>query len=121
MKKVLFTVLAAVLALDKLECEEGGTCQLTDEQLGKLEAHVKELTDAKAAQQQQLDEREQTINNLKTQLEEKDAEIQALAKKPAEETKQVTNQGQGTKEASPLQDYCNEVNEAKAMLNQLKK
>lgn len=121
MKKVLFTVLAAVLALDKLECEEGGTCQLTDEQLGKLEAHVKELTEAKATQQQQLDEREQTINNLKTQLEEKDAEIQALAKKPAEETKQVTNQGQGTKETSPLQDYCNEVNEAKAMLDQLKK
>ena len=121
MKKVLFTVLAAVLALDKLECEEGGTASLTDEQLGKLEAHVKELTEAKATQQQQLDEREQTINNLKTQLEEKDAEIQALAKKPATESKQVTNQGQGAKESSPLQDYCNEVKGAQEMLDQLKK
>ena len=122
MKKMIsFLALAAVLALEKFECEEGGTCQLTDEQLGKLDAHVKELTEAKATQQQQLDEREQTINNLKTQLEEKDAELQALAKKPATESKQVTNQGQGASETSPLQDYCNEVNEAKAMLDQLKK
>lgn len=121
MKKVLFTVLASVLALDKLECEEGGTCQLTDEQMQTLETHVKELTEAKATQQQQLDEREQTINDLKAQLEEKDAELQALAKKPATESKQVTNQGQGASETSPLQDYCNEVKEAKAMLDQLKK
>lgn len=119
MKKFVF--LAAALALQLLECEEGGSCQLTDEQLQKLENHVKDLTEAKTAMQQQIDEREQTINDLKAQLEAKDAELQALAKKPADETKQVTNQGQGASEASPLQDYCKEVKDAQEMLDKLKK
>lgn len=119
MKKFVF--LAAALALQLLECEEGGSCQLTDEQLQKLENHVKDLTEAKTAMQQQIDEREQTINDLNAQLEEKDAELQALAKKPADETKQVTNQGQGASEASPLQDYCKEVKDAQEMLDKLKK
>ncbi len=116
-----FTMLASLLMLQTLECEEGGTCQLSDEQLGTIEAQVKLLTQAKESAQQQADEREQTIKNLKAQLEAKDAELQAMAKKPAEESQQVTNQGQGTKETSPLQDYCNEVKGAQEMLNQLKK
>lgn len=116
-----FTLLAAMLMLQTLECEEGGTCQLSDEQLGTIEAQVKLLTQAKESAQQQADEREQTIKDLKAQLEAKDAELQAMAKKPAEETQQVTNQGQAPSETSPLQDYCNEVKGAQEMLNQLKK
>lgn len=121
MKKVLFTALAAVLALEKLECEEGGACQLTDQQLQTLENHVKELAEAKAQAQQLLEQRDADIKDLKAQLEAKDAEILDMAKKPAEETQQVTNQGQAPAETSPLQKYCEEVNEAKAMLNNLKK
>ena len=120
MKKT-FTMLASMLMLQTLECEEGGTCQLSDEQLGTIEAQVKLLTQAKESAQQQADEREQTIKDLKAQLEAKDAELQAMAKKPAEDSQQVTNQGQGAKETSPLQDYCNEVKGAQEMLNQLKK
>lgn len=116
-----FTMLASMLMLQTLECEEGGTCQLSDEQLGTIEAQVKLLTQAKESAQQQADEREQTIKDLKAQLEAKDAELQAMAKKPAEESQQVTNQGQGTKETSPLQDYCNEVKGAQEMLNKIKK
>lgn len=116
-----FTMLASLLMLQTLECEEGGTCQLSDEQLGSIEAQVKLLTQAKESAQQQADEREQTIKDLKAQLEAKDAELQAMAKKPAEESQQVTNQGQGTKETSPLQDYCNEVKGAQEMLNRIKK
>ena len=116
-----FTMLASLLMLQTLECEEGGTCQLSDEQLGTIEAQVKLLTQAKESAQQQADEREQTIKDLKAQLEAKDAELQAMAKKPAEESQQVTNQGQGTKETSPLQDYCNEVKGAQEMLNRIKK
>lgn len=116
-----FTMLASLLMLQTLECEEGGTCQLSDEQLGTIEAQVKLLTQAKESAQQQADEREQTIKDLKAQLEAKDAELQAMAKKPAEESQQVTNQGLGTKETSPLQDYCNEVKGAQEMLNRIKK
>lgn len=121
MKKILFTVLAAVLALDKLECEEGGTCQLTDQQLQTLEDKVKELNDSIKDSQQQLSEREQTINDLRAQLQEKEAELKAMGKKPGEESPSVTNQGQGAKEPSQLQNYCGEMREAQEMLNQLKK
>jgi len=120
MKKT-FMMLAGLLMLQTLECEEGGTCQLTDEQLGTIEAKVKELTDAKADALQQIAQRDADIKALKEQLEAKDAEIADLGKKPAEETQQVTNQGQGATETSPMQDYCNEVREAQEMLNKIKK
>ena len=119
--KKSFMMLASLLMLQTLECEEGGTCQLTDEQLGTLEAKVKELTDAKADALQQIAQRDADIKALKEQLEAKDAEVKAMGAKPAEETQQVTNQGQGATETSPMQDYCNEVREAQEMLNQLKK
>ncbi len=121
MKKILFTVLAAVLALDNLECEEGGQASLTCEQLGKLDSHIKDLTDNANTLKQQLTERDNTINDLKAQLEAKDAELQAMAKKPAEESQQVTNQGNAPAEKSPMQEYCDEVADAREMLNQLKK
>ena len=119
MKKFVF--LAALLALESLECEEGGTCQLTDEQLGTLDAKVKELTEASKQANEQLSNSESRIKDLEAKLEAKDAELQAMAKKPAEESQQVTNQGKAPAEKSPMQEYCDEVADAREMLNQLKK
>lgn len=119
MKKFVF--LAALLALEALECEEGGTCQLKDEQLQTIEDKVKELTEANKSMKEQLTNSESKVNDLQAKLEEKEAELQAMAKKPAEESKQVTNQGGTTAEKSQMQDYCDEVAEARQMLNELKK
>ena len=120
MKKT-FAFIAAVLALAKFECEEGGKVEMTCDQLKDIDDRLKHLTDQAEADKATIAQHTATIDDLKAQLEAKDAELQALAKKPAEGTKQVTNQGQGTKETSPLQDYCNEVKGAQEMLNQLKK
>lgn len=119
--KKSFAFVAAVLALATFECEEGGSVEMSCDQLKDIDDRLKHLTDQAKADKTTITQHTATIDDLKAQLEAKNAELKAMAKKPAEETKQVTNQGQGTKETSPLQDYCNEVNEAKAMLNQLKK
>ena len=83
MKKLIsFLALAMVLAMDKFECEEGGTCQLTDEQLGKLDAKLNELNSQHDADQQAIAERETTIAELREQ-------VANLQKAPGEETKKV--------------------------------
>lgn len=120
MKKT-FAFIAAVLALAAFECEEGGKVEMTYDQLKDIDDRLKFLTDQAEADKTTITQHTATIDDLKAQLETKNAELQAMAKKPAEETKQVTNQGQGTKETSPLQNYCDEVKEAQQMLNQLKK
>lgn len=120
MKKT-FAYIAAVLALAAFECDEGGSVEMTCDQLKDIDDRLKCLNDQAEADKATIAQHTATIDDLKAQLEAKDAELQALAKKPAEGTKQVTNQGQGTKETSPLQDYCNEVKGAQDMLNQLKK
>lgn len=119
MKKT-FAFIAAVLALAAFECEEGGSVEMTCDQLKDIDDRLKCLNDQAEADKATIAQHTATIDDLKAQLEAKDAELQAMAKKPAEETKQVTNQGQGTKVTSPLQDYCDEVKEAQAMLDQLK-
>ena len=120
MKKT-FAFIAAVLALAAFECEEGGSVEMTCDQLKDIDDRLKHLNDQAEADKATIAQHTATIDDLKAQLEAKDAELQALAKKPAEGTKQVTNQGQGTKEPSPLQDYCNEVKGAQEMLDQIKK
>jgi hypothetical protein len=120
MKKT-FTFIAAVLALAAFECEEGGKVEMTCDQLKDIDDRLKHLTDQAEADKTTITQHTATIDDLKAQLEAKNAELQAMAKKPAEETKQVTNQGQGSKETSPLQNYCDEVKEAQQMLNQLNK
>lgn len=120
MKKT-FAFIAAVLALASFECEEGGKVEMSCDQLKDIDDRLKCLTDQAEADKASITQHTATIDDLKAQLEAKNAELQAMAKKPAEGTKQVTNQGQGTKETSPLQDYCNEVKGAQDMLNQLKK
>ena len=120
MKKT-FAFIAAVLALAAFECEEGGKVEMTCDQLKDIDDRLKHLTDQAEADKTTITQHTATIDDLKAQLDAKNAELQAMAKKPAEETKQVTNQGQGTKETSPLQNYCDEVKEAQQMLNQLNK
>ena len=120
MKKT-FAFIAAVLALAAFECEEGGSVEMTCDQLKDIDDRLKCLTDQAEADKATITQHTATIDNLKAQLEAKDAELQAMAKKPAEDTQQVTNQGQAPSETSPLQDYCNEVKGAQEMLNQLKK
>lgn len=83
MKKILnFVALALVLSMAKLECEEGGTCQLTDEQLGTLDSKINELTSQHDADQQTIAERDTTIAELREQ-------IANLQKAPGEETGKV--------------------------------
>lgn len=119
--KKSFAFIAAVLALAAFECKEGGSVEMSCDQLKDIDDRLKCLTDQAEADKATIAQHTATIDDLKAQLEEKNAELQAMAKKPAEETKQVTNQGQGSKETSPLQNYCGEMKEAQEMLNQLKK
>ena len=120
MKKT-FAFIAAVLALDTFECEEGGKVEMSCDQLKAIDDRLKCLTDQTEADQATITQHTATIDDLKAQLEAKNAELEALAKKPATVSQQVTNQGQGKKNPSQLQNYCDEVNEAQAMLNQLNK
>ena len=83
MKKFInFVALAMALSMAKLECEEGGTCQLTDEQLGALDSKMNELTSQHDADQQAIAERDTTIAELREQ-------IANLQKAPGEETTKV--------------------------------
>ena len=122
MKKKVFSIIAAVLALETFECEEGGCATMTDEQLGKLEGHI---TDLKA----QIDEanstiasRDEEINALKAQIAAKDAEIEDLGKQPAATTQQVNNQGGETTETgtNEIADYAADVAAAKEALAKIK-
>lgn len=123
MKKKVFTFIAAVLALATFECEEGGSASLTEEQLGKLDGHIKDLQGQVDEANNTIASRDQEIQALKAQIEAKDAEIAALGKQPAAESKQVNNEGgeSTVTETNEVNDYCNEVAEAQKMLAQLKK
>ena len=120
MKKT-FAFIAAVLALAAFECEEGGSVEMKCDQLKDIDDRLKSLTDQAEADKATIAQHTATIDDLKAQLEAKNAELQAMAKKPAEESQQVTNQGKAPAEKSPMQEYCDEVADAREMLNQLKK
>lgn len=83
MKKFInFVALALALSMAKLECEEGGTCQLTDQQLGTLDSKMNELTSQHDADQQAIAERDTTIAELREQ-------VANLQKAPGEDTGKV--------------------------------
>ena len=121
MKKRIFTVIAAILAVETFECEEGGSASLTDEQLATLENHINGLQGQVDEAHAQLVQRDTDIEGLKAQIAAKDAEIAELSKQPAASTQQVTNQNQAPAEPSQLQDYCAEVTGAQKMLDELNK
>lgn len=123
MKKT-FAFIAAVLALATLECDEGGKVELTDEQLGKLDDHLKDLQGKLDEANQNVASRDKEIQKLKDEIASKDAKIAELGKKPAADSKQVNNEGgdETTDDTNPeLKGYCDEVAEAQKVLNQLKK
>lgn len=123
MKKT-FAFIAAVLALATLECDEGGKVELTDEQLGKLDDHLKDLQGKLDEANQNVASRDKEIKRLKDEIASKDAEIAALGKKPAADSKQVNNEGgdETTDDTNPeLKGYCDDMAEAQKLLDQLKK
>lgn len=117
--KKSFVFIAAVLALAAFECEDGGKVDMTCDQLKDIGDRLKCLTDQAEADKATIAQHTATIDDLKAQLEAKTAELEKLAKKPAEESGQVNNQGSPAAEKTPMAEYCNEVNEAQKMLDQL--
>jgi len=117
--KKSFVFIAAVLALAAFECEDGGKVDMTCDQLKDIDDRLKCLTDQAEADKATIAQHTATIDDLKAQLENKTAELEKLAKKPAEESEQVNNQGSPAAEKTPMAEYCNEVNEAQKMLDQL--
>ena len=97
MKKLIsFLALAVALSMEKLECEEGGTYQLTDQQLGTLDSKLNELTSQHDADQQAIAERDTTIAELREQ-------IANLQKAPGDETAKVDEAKGQTAPASTAQ------------------
>lgn len=124
MKKKAFTILAAILALATFECEEGGCAELTCDQLGTLEDHIKDLQGKLDEANNTVASRDKEIQRLKDEIASKDAKIAELGKKPADESKQVNNEGgeQTTDDTNPeLKGYCDDMAEAQKLLDQLKK
>lgn len=124
MKKKAFTILAAILALATFECEEGGCAELTCDQLGTLEDHIKDLQGKLDEANNTVASRDKEIQRLKDEIASKDAKIAELGKKPADESKQVNNKGgeQTTDDTNPeLKGYCDDMAEAQKLLDQLKK
>ena len=126
MKKT-FMFIAAVLALQALECEEGGKAELTCDQLGKLDGHLKDLKDQLEANKTAITQRDQQINDLKAQLEAKDAEIAAkaqqiaeLGKKPAAESQQVTESKEPATEDNAYARYVKDREEAQEMIDAMR-
>ena len=124
MKKKAFTILAAILALATFECEEGGCAELTCDQQGTLEDHIKDLQGKLDEANNTVASRDKEIQRLKDEIASKDAKIAELGKKPADESKQVNNKGgeQTTDDTNPeLKGYCDDMAEAQKLLDQLKK
>lgn len=124
MKKKAFTILAAILALATFECEEGGSAELTCDQLDTLEDHINDLKGKLDEANNTVASRDQEIKKLKDEIASKDAKIAELGKKPAADTKQVNNEGgdETTDDTNTeLKSYCDEMAEAQKMLDNLKK
>lgn len=122
MKKTYVNV-CKILKCEGLDCEDGKIV-MTEEQVQFIEDKMTTDGEQLATLQADIAQRDQEIADLKAQIEAKDAKIAELGKKPADESKQVNNEGgdetTGT-ETNELTDFCNDVAEAQKMLDQLKK
>lgn len=84
-----FPILAGLLALEAVALTDG-KCSLTEEQLGSIEAQLKELTDAKAANEAATNALKETHATALSEKDSKIAELQALLdKKPGADTQHV--------------------------------
>lgn len=126
MKKT-FMFIAAVLALQAFECEEGGKAELTCDQLDKLDGHLKDLNDQLEANKAAITQRDEQINDLKAQLEAKENELNAkaqqlaeLGKKPAAQSAQVTETKKEGPEDNTYARYAQDCKEAQEMIDALR-
>jgi hypothetical protein len=69
MKELKLALICALLSVDALSADESGNVSMTEEQLGKIEAGLKDLQDAKAA----------ADSNLTAANSEKDGAVTALS------------------------------------------
>lgn len=121
MKKTYVNV-CKILKCEGLDCEDGKIV-MTEEQVQFIEDKMTTDGEQLATLQANIAQRDQEIADLKAQIEAKDAEIAELGKKPADDSKQVNNEGgdsTGT-ETNEMTDFCREVAEAQKTLDQLKK
>ena len=104
MKKIInFVALAVALSMAKMECEEGGSANLTEEQLRTLDSKINELNAQHDADQQAIVERDTTIAELREQ-------VANLQKAPGEETKKVDETtGEGAPAATTSKDLYDSI------------
>lgn len=85
--------------------ETGGKFTLSVEQMEKLDSSFQEMNSR--------------LNELKETIARKDTELEALRKKPAEDTKHVVDDQSAEKEKSPFDSYVDTVNRAQELFNQI--
>lgn len=66
-----------------------------------------------------LQEMDSKIKELKETVSQKDSELEALRKKPADETKHVVDDNSAEKDKSPFESYVENVRQAKDLFNQI--
>ena len=122
MKKTYVNV-CRILKCEGLDASEDGKIVMTEEQVQIIEEAMATDGDKLAQLQADVAQRDKDIAGLQAQITAKDAEIAALGKKPADDTKQVNNEGGKTTvtETNELKDFCDDMAEAQKTLDQLKK
>ena len=92
------------LGIEVIE-ETGGKFTLSVEQMEKLDSSFQEMNSR--------------LTELKETIARKDTELEALRKKPAEDTKHVVDDKLAEKENSPFGSYVENVQQAKDLFNQI--
>lgn len=112
MKKI-YALVGALLAVEAFAMEDGKTT-LTEAQLQSIEDELKKNSDTIAQNQKDLQAKDDEINRLT-------AEVEALKKKPAEDTTHVVNNGGSTpkQEKTDAENYIDTINSARALFNDL--
>ena len=115
----LFPLLMAALAVESLPMADG-SCTLTQEQCGALEAFLKEQADKLQATATEKDDiiarRDQSIKDLLAKVDEQAA---LLAAKPGDKTSQVLNNSNSPASENALEEHVRVVNDAKALYDML--
>ena len=115
----LFPLIMAALAIEALPMADG-KCTLTQEQLGTLEALLKDNADKLQATVTEKDnliaQKEQSIKDLQAKVDEQNA---LLAAKPGDKTSQVLNNGSQATPANDMEEQVRVMNDAKALFDML--
>lgn len=115
----LFPLIMAALAIEALPMADG-SCTLTQEQMGTLEAFLKQQADKLQATVTEKDnliaQKEQSIKDLQAKVDEQNA---LLAAKPGDKTSQVLNNGSQAAPANDMEEQVRVMNDAKALYDML--